>query len=84
MRSRILKFTFATMHTSLGHPLAPLGMNDRCIHYRVDEIPDDVSDADLIQVFSQTCDVTWLSKEPGAGRHVFKFEELRPGRIIFE
>ncbi len=64
----------------LAHPIAQLGGEARIQEIR--DIPDNVCNADLLRLWDQTADCTWLGKSQG--RLSFTFSELAPGRIIRE
>ena len=57
--------------------------HDKSIQFRkIINIPDTVSDTDVIDLFGSTVDLTWLlRKKP---RLVFDFSELGIGKIIRE
>jgi len=47
---------------------------------RINNIPDDISDAQVIHLFETTCDISWLGGKKG--RLEFDFSELGEGNII--
>ena len=67
--------------TTLAHPLARLGDTvDYAIQIRkINNIPDGVKNVDVVRLFEQTADVTYLSGKP---RLEFDYSELGIGRII--
>ena len=85
--TRSVKVKFSTngvtgLH-SLAHPLAKPGTVRKASVQiaEITDVPAEVSDLDVVRLWSVTCDCTWLAK--GEGRHVFKFSELGAGRLIF-
>lgn len=63
---------------TLQHPGAPLGNCGRVISYQITEIPDNVGTPEVVKLFNETTDLTWL----GNPRHAFRFSELGVGKII--
>lgn len=68
-------------YTTLTHPMAPLGDNhDASVQTRqINNIPDGISNADVVRLFSLTADVSYLY---GQQRLEFDYKELGVGRII--
>jgi len=69
------------------HPLASPGWVGNVRTYAVTDCPDDVSLAEVIRIFGQTVNATWLfddKAKPDAqrGRYTFAWPELGPGVII--
>lgn len=86
MRSLLLKNVHSTGGVSLANPGASPGKQSAEVTVtRIENIPDGIEDSTVVRVWSQTADLTWLCK-PGdpmeAGRHVFDWSEIGPGRIV--
>ena len=47
-------------------------------------IPDNVTAPQVVQIWRETCNMTWLGRDPDdpAIRHSFRFDEIGPGKII--
>jgi hypothetical protein len=82
MRHVKVQFIPAAFRSLLANPLADLGPEGETRVQEVRNVPDDVSNADLLRLWDQTCDATWLGD--GAGRLSFEYGELAPGKIILE
>jgi hypothetical protein len=83
--TRTIKIKSSLSGVFLTHPLANPGEfgDGRGYNYAIEGIPETVTDLQVLRIFDQTADCTWLGKGPGNGRHVFQFSELAPGRLIF-
>ena len=83
MRSLKAKYTTNGIvgRLSIASPHAATGNNDDAsVQIReIVNIPDEVSDAQVLSLYDATADCTFLS---GAARLTFDFSELGPGRII--
>jgi len=64
---------------TLAHPQAALGSIGSVQIQQVNNIPGGISNADIVRLFSQTADVSYLYGEP---RTEFDFEELGVGKIL--
>jgi hypothetical protein len=81
MRNVKVKFSEGAVRSLLANPLAPLGGRARVQEIR--DVPDNVSNADLLRLWDQTIDCTWLGDyDQRQGRLSFAYSELSPGRII--
>jgi hypothetical protein len=69
---------------TLFNPLAKTGRVPGGLIKAVEEVPDEIGDAEAVRIFSQTADATWLSDPERVGRRVFRFSELGPGKLIKE
>jgi len=66
--------------TIAGTGIAPGDNADRSIQVRrINDIPDDITDAKVVQLFERTVDVIWLG---GRSRLEFDYSELGEGKII--
>ncbi len=77
MRTVKVKFVPEAMRSILAHPLAPLGGDVKEIR----EVPDHVSNNDLLCLWDQTADATWIGNG-GNGRLSFTYSELAPGKLL--
>jgi hypothetical protein len=68
------------MRSTLVHPSTPLGVGE-CPVQEIQNVPDEVTNAELIRLWDRTADLTWLSRR-GHGRLSFDYSELGVGKII--
>jgi hypothetical protein len=80
MRKVKVKFSPTSLRSLLANPLAILGQQGETRIQEVRNVPDDVSNSELLRLWDQTCDATWLGDS--AGRLSFDYRELAPGKII--
>jgi hypothetical protein len=87
MRTVRVRFYPNLMRSQLAHPGLAVGSDparDGRPVIEITGVPDDVTDASVIERWDRTADCTWLGRGPGNGRHSFQFDELGVGRIIHE
>jgi|GEM_PF-1599854 len=74
--------------SSLANPLARPGkLNDAVTLKRIRGVPDSVTASEVVLLWSQTADLTWLDGEGDTlsrGRFEFEYEELGAGRILMK
>jgi hypothetical protein len=72
------------VQTSPAHPSAELGTNASASAETVEitDIPEGTPLATVARIWSETCYVGWLGKDPSATRHRFAWSEIGFGRTI--
>ncbi len=88
MRTVLVKDNHSTGNTSLADPRARPGkLSDSVTAKRIHGVPDNVTAAEVVLLWSQTSDLTWLGGEGDTlsrGRFEFEFSELGIGRILMK
>ena len=66
----------------LQSPFAPLGQFKNVRTVQISDIPEGITDAQVLKAWRETSDVSWLWNDGEYSRHIYRFAEIGSGRII--